>query len=76
MVRSSTQYQPPSCAGTVVTVTARSAAAWSGGALSKISAPLRTVGIWNVSSPSTRPISVFGEVQMNPSQVGLDHLLR
>jgi hypothetical protein len=29
------------------------------------------VGFWNVSSPSTRPISVFGEVQMKPSQVGI-----
>ena len=38
------------------------------GALSKIIAPSRTVGSWNVSSPSTRPISVFGDVQTNPSQ--------
>src|SRR5256886_12511576 len=34
--------------------------------------PARTDGRWNVRSPARRPISVFGDVQMNPSQTGTD----
>ena len=34
--------------------------------------PARTDGRWNVRSPANRPISVFGDVQMNPSQTGTD----
>ena len=40
------------------------------GVLSKMIAPSRTVGSWNVNRPSTRPMSVFGDVQRNPSQRG------
>src|SRR6266480_2812654 len=40
------------------------------GARSNTTSPDRTDGRWKVRSPASRPISVFGDVQMNPSQTG------
>src|SRR5213592_3688261 len=42
------------------------------GVRSKRMRPARTDGRWNVRSPARRPSSVFGDVQMNPSQTGTD----
>jgi poly(A) polymerase len=42
------------------------------GVRSKSTSPARTDGRWNVRSPASRPSSVFGDVQMNPSQTGTD----
>src|SRR5438046_1786311 len=42
------------------------------GVRSKRMRPARTDGRWNVRSPARRPSSVFGDVQMNPSQTRTD----
>ena len=42
------------------------------GVRSKSTSPARTDGRWNVRSPASRPSSVFGDVQMNPSQTGTE----